>query len=473
MAMENIDLDPSFATASSVVGTTDCEIQLIYGSDKPEKGYNIPVDKIERVVLREDFFLPLPTLTLYLNDTGMFFHDVNFQIGNTFFLKLTPVLGDPDLVPKPFVDASFIIQAMEYNYDADRSDYLYKIYCIYGAEKYINDICIWPRNDTVAGKIVSVNKEYTSKDVLEAVMTGAGLKYTCDVLQQFDDSMSWLNSNMTYQEFAKKIISHAWIKNDDMPLMYVDRTGTAHYTSVNTLCDTATVCNYTNATKYQKVYKPRAESEKSDMYRIYQDVSLSNYGFLQNIGGYNVKSCIFNPYNIKEMNIADFKQMKFNVTNPMVITKNDSCFRIKQFKDNGQNEKGRPRLANLSNRSATQGETCRYITASTHFKQTHEYYDYAPVHHESIRHAFFQQFAFMTLSMSEQPGMQIMKLGDRIGIDFSTIANDTTVQTCDFIISGLTHDITFGRKYTIVATCVTDGIGGIGQLKKETKNTQR
>lgn len=482
MAEENQKMDPSSTTASSAIGMTDCEIQLIYGSDKPEKGYNIPADKIEHITIKENFFLPLPMLTITLNDSGMFFHDVNFQIGNTFYLKLTPVIGDPDLVTDPVVESSYVIQAMEYYYDADRDDYLYKLHCIYSAEKYLNDICVWPKIDTLAGKTISVNKTYTSNDVLEVVMTQAGLKYVADFQTTPDDNMSWLNSTLTYQEFAKKIVSHAWIRKDDMPLLFVDRNGIAHYTSLNNLCDAAVTGNYMNATKYQKIYNTHDNTEnnqeKRNAFRVYDSVSLSNYGYLQNMGGYNTKKYIFNPYNVKEMNNKSYPPVTFNVTNMQAITLNDTCFRGCKFKDTGINEKGIQRLANVSNKSATQGETCRNTSTSLHFKQTHENYDFAPGHHECMKYSFFQQFAFMTIPVSDQPGYaqnpkQTLSLGDKISIDFSTIANDTTVQSCNFIVTGLVHDFSFGSKYTIVATCVTDGIGGIGALKKETKNTQR
>lgn len=479
MGTENDIIDPSSAAGGSPIGTIDCDIQLIYGSDKPEKGYIVPGDKIERIVVNESFFLPLPTMTISLNDSGMFFHNVNFQIGNMFYIKITPNLGDPDLSPDAIIEAKVVIQAMEHIYDADRSDYLYKIHCMYGAERYINDICVWPKNDTQAGKTISINKSYTSREVLEGILTQAGLKFSAYLNSPVDDSMPWLNSNLTYQEFAKKIVEHAWIKNDDLPILYIDRTGTACYTSLNSLCSDVVIGNYIDATRYQKIYNTTNNSvEKHDIYRVYNSVNLANYGFLQNNGGYNIKSCIFNPYNRKEMNLKSYPPMPFNVTNPSAVSKNDICFRQKDFKDKGINEKGAPRLANISNRSATQGETCRYTTVATHYKQTHENYDFAPVHHASIRHAFFQQFAFMTIPVSDQPDYmanpkELLQLGDKIGIDFSTIANDTTVQTCNFIVTGLTHEFTFGTKYTIMATCVTDGIGGIGQLKKETKNTQR
>ena len=88
MAAENVILDPGAAIGSSDIAKQTCNITLIYGSDDPDKGYNIPSDKIVDIIIRENFFLLLPTMTLKLTDVGSIFHDVNFQIGNTIYIKV-------------------------------------------------------------------------------------------------------------------------------------------------------------------------------------------------------------------------------------------------------------------------------------------------------------------------------------------------------------------------------------------------
>ena len=84
----------------------------------------------------------------------------------------------------------------------------------------------------------------------------------------------------------------------------------------------------------------------------------------------------------------------------------------------------------------------------------------------------------MAISVTDQPGYaqdpeQQLRLGNKINIDMSSINHDSSVQTNNFIVTGLTHDISFGSKYTIMATCVSDGIGGTSQIKKESKDSQK
>ena len=91
MAEENQILDPGAQAASMSINTPNLNIELIYGSDNPQKGFNIPAGKITKIELRENFFTKLPQLKLVLNDTGYFFNSLGFQIGNIFSLKITPL----------------------------------------------------------------------------------------------------------------------------------------------------------------------------------------------------------------------------------------------------------------------------------------------------------------------------------------------------------------------------------------------
>lgn len=479
MAEENLILDPGAAIGSSDIAKQTCNITLIYGSDNPDKGYNIPSDKIVDIIIRENFFLLLPTMTLKLTDVGSIFHDVNFQIGNTIYIKVMPdMISDDDnhVAVKPLLEGAFNIQAIDNSMDFDRDSYIYTFHCMYCAEKYLNDICVWPKSDTMAGKMPSLDKSFTSAETLAVVLSNAGLTPIIDFDSAPDDNMSWLNSTLTYSEFAKKIVSHAWISDDDMPLMYVDRNGNAYYTSLNTLCGKTVTAQYIHQTRYQKYYDKKYSNdanttEKPEVYSVYYDINLANHGYLQNQGGYNIKKYVFNPYNVSNMSMFEFPPVTFDITNLKALTFNDTCFRAKDFKNNAL------RVGKISNQSDTQGETVRFHSVGTHFLQTHEYYDYAPIHHDSIKHAFFQQFAFLTISVTDQPGYaadpkQYLKLGDRISVDMTTVNHKTSVQSNNYIVTGLTHHFSFGAKYTIMATCASDGVGGVGQLRKQTKYTQ-
>lgn len=469
MSTETLELNPGAQVESIPLASPHVKIELIYGSDDPKKGFNIPTGKITKLEIKENFFTKLPQMHLVIGDDGYLFHQYGFQIGNMFSVKITPLLQDEDMLPEPYVDAQFKIESIDYSLDSDRQIYIYTFNCMYLAEKYVNDICIWPQNDV---DIYHLDKEYTSKDVLSRIVTQGGLKFSDDYAGNTGDNMAWLNSSLTYCEFADKILKHAWVGEEDIPLLFVDKNGTAHFNTLNSLCKEQGIkAHYMNATLYQKKYEEPNESNKSTQkptgVRLYTDITFKNIGYIQNQGAYGIKATLFNPYNIKELNPIAFPVTDVNILNPKAVTLNDSCIRTKEYHDN------KSRLAAIGNKSGGQTQNTRYSYSGMHFKQTHEYYDYAPLHYETIKRAFYQQFVFISIDVLNQPGFdsnptQRINLGDKISIDTTMLGSYTdSIQSNTYIVCGLRHIFSTGGKYTVLIIAVSDGIGGIGVLKKE------
>lgn len=462
MSIDNI-LDSSSAGQTSPSASVNNVIEVLYGSDDPKKAYQIPNAKISKIEIKESFFIKLPTMKLLLNDTGTFFNEVGFQIGNIINIKITPVIKNLDSIPKPYVNSKFVIQAIDYYFEADKNNYIYEISGMYAAEKYLNDICVWPITEIDA---LNLDKQYTSEQALNLICTRGGLKFVSELKSAPDDNMAWLNSSLSYSEFVDKIVKHAWIADDDMPLMFVDKDGVAHYNSINNICDNSIKAVYIQNTLYDMKYrnKSKFQLKKPSGYRTYNSVEFKNMGFIQNQGAYGIKTRIYNPYNTKELNLIEFTP--FIPTNPAAVTLNDVCLREKEFHDN------KMRIANISNKSPGQTDNFRYSFAKMHFKQTHAHYDYAPQHNESIKRSFYQQFAFLTVDAVNQPDyeyepQQKISLGDKITIRTDSVANQGSIQSGNFIVTSLLHTFFVNSNYTVIITGVNDGINGVGQLKKE------
>ena len=97
-----------------------------------------------------------------------------------------------------------------------------------------------------------------------------------------------------------------------------------------------------------------------------------------------------------------------------------------------------------------------------------------PQHHESIKRCFYQQFVFITLDTLNQPSYdtdssQRVKLGTKININASSVASNHTIQSGNYLIVGITHSFYANGGYTILLSCVNDGINGIGNFRKESK----
>ena len=456
-------LDPSAAGQSAQSASVNNVVEVLYGGDDPKKAYQIPNSKISKIEIKESFFSKLPTLKLMLNDVGTLFDSVGFQIGNTINVKVTPIVSDPDLIPKPYVNSKFVIQSISYFVDADKKDYIYEINGIYSAEKYLNDICIWPVTEIDA---INLDKQYTSEDILSLVCSRGGLKFVSELESSPDDNMAWLNSSLSYSEFADKIVKHAWIADDDMPMLYVDKDGVAHFNSLNNVCKGAVKATYIQNTLYDMMYKDKSNNpnKKPSGYRTYNSIEFRNMGYVQNQGAYGIRTQIYNPYNAKELNLLEFTPVLPD--NPMATTLNDTCIREKDFHDN------KKRIANIANKSPGQAENIRYSFSKMHFKQTHGHYDYAPQHNESIKRAFYQQFVFLTVDAVNQTDydydpQQKLSLGDRITVRTDSVANQGSIQSGDFIVASLVHTFFVNSNYTVIITGVNDGVNGVGQLKKE------
>jgi hypothetical protein len=315
---------------------------------------------------------------------------------------------------------------------------------------------------------------YTSVEVLNNICSKGGLQFSNDYADDTNDNMSWINSHLTYSEFAEKIVQHAWINDDDMPLLFVDKNGVAHFNTINTLCSEAVKAEYIQANLYDKVYRKDSsgitQNDKPSGFRTFKDISFRNIGYIQNQGAYGVRTKIYNPYGLKELAVEEFVQDIPLI--PKNTTLNDSCIRSKDFHDK------KKRIANLSNKSPGQVENYRYAFAKMHFKQTHEYYDYALQHNESIKRAFFQQFIVITVDVPNQPDyewepIQKLALGDRINVKTETLNNVNSIQSGDYIVTDIVHNFFFNDNYTMVIIAVNDGINGISKSKKESEMNKK
>lgn len=456
-------LDPSAASQSGPTASVNNVIEVLYGSDDIKKAYPIPTNKIDKIQIKESFFSKLPTLKLVLSDVGTLFNTVGFQIGYTINVKITPIVRNKDVIPRPYVNSNFTIQSINYVFDMDKKYYVYELNCIYPAEKYLNDICVWPITEIDA---LNIEKQYTSEALLRLICTRGGLGFYSNLTTEPSDSMAWLNCSLTYSEFAEKVTKHAWVGDNDMPILYVNKEGTAIYNTLNTMCNGATKYTYIQKTLYDMKYRPTGNNpnRKPSGYRTFTDMTFNNIGYIQNQGAYGVKTYIYNPYNLKSINPLTIKPaVPKNIKN---VTLNDACLRYKEFHDN------KIRVAQLSNKSPGQVKNFRYSFSKMHFKQTHENYDYAPQHNESIKRAFFQQFVSLTVDAVNQPDydfdpLQMVYLGDKINVRVDTTYNPGTIQSGDYIVTGLVHNFYTKSNYTINIIAANDGINGVGQLKKE------
>lgn len=478
-------------TTTNVASNVD-KIELFYNADRNAKGELITGDLIEQdyileVRLTESMFTTLPRLVVKILDGGTWYHTRLLQAGIKLLFRITPKHGD-NVVVEPYVDSLFTIQGIKYTIDQASKKYIYELNCFYAAETYLTKFPQWPQSLTenpaqIAGLSTSEKAKFaieakknpismyarTSKQVLEQVLGDTSLKFNCKLDEDPKDKMPWLNTGMTYVEFTKYIISHAWISRDDIPFFYVDKNGMAWYTTLNTMCKKPAEhkfmfeTNYNNMRTKAQENQPDAEKLNVPPYLTYRDMSMYNEAFKQINHGYCLQASVFNPYMDE-------------------IMENE----IQKEQDQDDTTLYEYRKAELTNRSLRLGKVSNKTTASggaiqtnifhgMHFRDTHEFYDIAPTHHTNIMNSFFSRFVVMTVDTyrqeieNNQNASFYPKLGEKVYIDASDVQYTNTILGGNFLISAMTHAWIPNKSYTIFVQCVSDGMNSTGMLGDETK----
>ena len=437
-----------------------CDTIVLYNYDEDnKKGELIPSEKIATLEITEDMFGHLPTLHIEFSDPGTIFNSGGLAPGMKVFVRLSPTnLENQDAIPAPYVEGVYIIQYFRYITGTEQATYTYTIDCVFGAFGFLNKIVTWPRNTTV-NQIKQTDQ--TSKEVVTEVAAAGGLKTASDTSSTvtdpkallYDDSMLWVNTNMTCEEFCKHVTSHAWVGAYDAPLYYIDRTGTLTYTTLKSMCDAAVKATYMETSLYNNQFK---DDGTIDFYcRTYQDAMIEDYGYLNNEGGYNATTYVYNPYSITTLPIDEMS----TITVKGATLNSARCYK---FHNTERSDKNRADfIIGESNATPQAGDGRRFIANEIHFKQTHSHYDVAPLHNRNFIKGFFQVFAYLTINNNTQVNKdtqesQRVHLGDKVRIDFTTMRTQNSIQTGEYIVCGIVHTVTAHTSFTTMLQCVRD-----------------
>lgn len=434
---------------------------LLYNYNEDEKsGEHISTDRVDELNIYEDLYGNLPTMDVTFHDSGTLFHSGGLKPGWKMYVKLYPKVDkNQQEIPEPYVDAVFTIQYFKFITDPVSKGYIYKVKCVFSAFKYLNNIVKWPVNDTINKLKI---KEVTSNSLIPTIASLGGLKGVSKLTSDTNDSMAWLNSNMTCEQFVKHIMSHAWIDNYDAPLYYIDKNGTFYYTSYKTMCDTAVLATYIHSSVANAIID--ADKTASTYYRTYEDIMIDDHGYLTNEGGYKNSVYVYNPCLPTELALALEYEPLIVRKAARASTKSYRSYTV----DNGDSK--RPLFINgESNITPAAGDTTRYISNEMYFNNTYKYYDVAPLHNLNFKKGFFQVFAYLTVNTTTQVNKdgqkeQRVNLGDKIMIDAHTLSNANSIQSGEYIVSGIQHTLTKNSALTIMLSCVRDSITKTKQL---------
>lgn len=465
MGKKNVSSQLMESQSSAASQQTDI-IELYYGAttdenikNKQELGQPIEQDSISEIRLTETIFGTLPKLTIKLFDTGEWANTFAFRAGNNLRLRITPKNGNPDMLVPPYIDCFFTLEGVNYYIDSESAKYIYELSCIYNCEKYINQVCSWPETEVTA---ILKGYKKTSKEVLEEIIGQTSLKFDYKCSTEPTDKMLWLNKTLTYAKFAKHIMDHAWLGENDLPIMYINKNGKFAYDSLQRLKTQGIKYSYVYEESFINAKQKNIEENKNDIVvKPYDNILFYTVPYRAFDDGCTVQMSQYNPYNRSELDTEKQKPQK-------IQDEQENSYR--QYEYNGN----QLHMANVSNKSAKSINLLnKRQYCGIYFKDLHEYYNVAPLHHKNIRNSFFTNFCYISLDMNQQNdtkqndvqvsnedkkrAVSYINLGEKIHVDAGDALHQNPIMSGDFIVSGLTHVWAPNTNYTIVVQGVSDG----------------
>lgn len=470
-------------------------VVIFFKDPDPQKGIKLEQNTIKRLDISESLFSRLPLITLYLKDSGRFFKTYNLMVGDTIHIKITPnkeIKEEETSEIEPFINSSFVIQSISKKPLLNEGVYGYEIVGIYNAENFLNEISYFPKESLSNFSIVQSKKiiasasfrnyyltllpSFRSDEVLDTIISETGLKFINEV--KGNDSSYWLNGTETRAEFVDRILKHAWIAEDDAPLLYTDVNGNCYYTSIKTLVSNIATIK-SNKSKNPKQMKFRdinvdlkkSKQKNEDVYYRFNEISVANSsGPILNDGGYKIKSYFFNPFKtaqiINQFIIKSFVSFGVAVRDLFNPLENPYLsYKTSDFKKNSTeiSKKGMKRPAKFNSLS-------KVIDGGIKFSDHHEFYDIAEEHNKMIRKSFFQSFVKITVDTQKQPiefneTINRPRLGSKVYLDFGGSEENSveTIHSGDYIIAKIRHVYQPGHSYSMIISLVSDGYYSEGE----------
>lgn len=453
----------------------------------PKEGRLISAQGIKEIVIEENIFSLLPTIRIEIEDQGSYFAGYNIKNGDKIYFIVTPVVANEGEDPTPFVDSVYAVQNVSCVPSLEGSNYQYVIIGIYDAQSYLNEVASYPKT-TIDSLLFQNTKR--SDEAIQEVLDDTTLKLSKKI--EGSDKGLWLNCRKTRAQFIEKIIEHAWIDEDDAPLIYTNLNGESVFTSVKTMAKQKKLCTFTNVKNYIE-HLQGSSTQREDLEYPFTSVQfLHAAGPILNQGGYKVRANYYTPYNLLSLFDLDIAPKDIDVVellkdlasqgnlDPMAIVDAQIADKktVGKFRE-AVYQQDEPYIASRSNKASSQMDRLtKNIDAGIYFKEYHNHYDVAPVHNEMIRRSFFQNFINMTVDVHRLPKeYQTAKcrpvLGDKINLDFSTADSVDKIHTGNYIVAGISHHFKAFQSYTLDVKCVTDGTYGIGILEQNDEKAKK
>ena len=426
------------------------DYDLYIRSDNPDKAIRISKDNVMKIRLIENMFTILPTMNIVIQDNLRLFDVLKLKIGDPIYLKIKPVKsGEDDSIIHNFINTRMSIRKIDSMVNEQVGTGVYSLTCCYDAIKLISKTISYPEKT-----LLNVNLQETSDLVIKNILSKVGIPVVSEVTA--NDAMYWLNAKNKVKQFVEKVLSHAWIENDDFPIYFTDINGQGCYTSIKTICDKTTEANYSNPNNVMNnnlkdvfIYESFKQSE-------FSGISMLDDGYIQN-------AIVYDPMN--RTGLLDLTEFVPNDQVDLLSTYQYGY--RKSIYDSRDNK-----LSKISSKDDAfdESEISTKHFSGTHFIDTHQHYDVAPIHNKNAKRNFFQNSIELIIDLNKQDSKllnskKMPKLGTKIYVDFSGENRMNKIYSGEYIIAGITYQMIKDDSFMGKLTLVNDGYYGTGVIK--------
>jgi hypothetical protein len=481
----NREINPNLAS------TVDLDLRL-YNPDSSGARFNL--DDIIKVEFDENLLSSLPKVILTLEDSGKYSYLRPLKIGDIIYAKLFIGSANSDTKPPISIETKLTILSIQTDISNGIGDYHYQIICsLVNTEMFNNYV-----------RYISYHQE-TSIEVLEQLYNSLGLTFYRNDIST-NDRQLWLNANNSYKNFIEKVLEHSFISNSDSLIVYTTINGDVKADTLLKMSTRNPTFTFINQAYKQTLAQKNKEWNKAT-YIVYDSVNMgNNTGLIRNKYGYNVTTTILDTtetLNTTEFEINDSVNVKDIVSGINLLmnkrsftsTSNDiGPAKYSSFKNFDKNEikcdKCEYTLPNKDLNLIKNGHwlcpQCKndnilnnkgiYPSYSRqegviHWPDHHDHYDVSPNINQLNYLSFFANFIQISYTVNKQDKAYLdnpsntLNLGDCIQIYFETnSSNQDKVNDGNYIITRIQHLYAKGNTYSIVLTCVSNGLNKLNVI---------
>lgn len=382
-------------------------------------GIQVPTSNVLSSVLREWIFDRIVTLECTIMDTGTFVELSPIYDESPVTIEFSKN-NEPDKVIMDFcINVSEIERTMADN----------------GMVYIIKFVALQKTNDYFYPIKTQSFKNQTTSDVFLQIANNAGVKFIKEIDAR--DNQIWIQSNACDYSFGYHLLKRSFVNVEDRPLFYFNRNNEAVFSSIKTKCST-----------------------KAKFIAINNDYTFLDNGndkvlqeFKESIGG-NTKTLYYKTdINYKDISPVLNKINGYGIDFTYFDFKNFFDYRL-TFTFSPLSKYGKQNKNNV-------GKFVNGLTYNSLSKNCHENYLLAKTQNILIDQLFFNSY----LQISINPELSL-NIGDKISViiydNLSRMKNGPPmidkVNSGDYIVGGISHDIKKDSLYSMNLTLFRGGI---------------